>query len=146
MYMQTTCRKPKPGRSLAEVRPDIAIDFAADLNDMSPYDVGVGSSLPVWWRCNKCGKEWRRPVFKRVSDGSGCPDCVNARRRKPHDQFVREVEERNGKVDVIGTYVNQRTKVKLRCRECGHEWYAYPTNTLQGQACPICARQRMYGR
>jgi len=144
--MQETCRRPKPGRSLAEVRPDIAVDFASDLNGMSPYDVGVGTPLPVWWRCHKCGKEWRRPVVKRVSDGSGCPDCANVRRRKTHDQFVREVAERNGKVDVIGMYVNQRTKVLLRCRECGHEWSAYPTNTLQGQACPICARKRIYGR
>lgn len=138
----TKIRKPKPGQSLAEACPDIAVDFASDLNGMDASEIGKGSMARVWWRCSKCGTEWEAPVIRRTSTGTGCPKCAVTRHRKTHEQFVTEVAERNPKVEVIGKYVNQRTKVALRCVECGHEWMAYPSNTLNGQACPKCAEKR----
>lgn len=45
------------------------------------------------------------------------------------------------KVSLIGKYTNRRTKVLLRCEECGYEWEAYPSTILyedHKHKCPNC--------
>lgn len=45
------------------------------------------------------------------------------------------------KVTLISNYVNRRTKVKLRCNECGHEWEAAPASVMYSDythRCPNC--------
>lgn len=138
----TKIRKPKPGQSLAEACPEIAGEFAEDLNGISAREIGKGSAARVWWRCSKCDAEWEAPVIRRTSTGTGCPRCATTRNRKTHEQFVAEVAERSPNVEVVGRYVNQRTKVLLRCTVCKYEWMAYPSNTLSGQGCPMCAKKR----
>lgn len=45
------------------------------------------------------------------------------------------------KVSLAGPYVNRRTKILLRCEECGYEWEATPTSVLYSDyrhRCPNC--------
>lgn len=45
------------------------------------------------------------------------------------------------KVTLISEYKNRRTKIKLRCEECGHEWETSPTSVMYGDythRCPNC--------
>ena len=44
-------------------------------------------------------------------------------------------------VILIGEYVNKRTKIRLHCNDCGHEWEALPTSTIYKDhlhKCPNC--------
>lgn len=43
-------------------------------------------------------------------------------------------------VDMIGDYVNARTKTMFKCLE-GHQWLATPDSVLRGNGCPHCACQ-----
>lgn len=45
------------------------------------------------------------------------------------------------KVTLVSEYVNRRTKIKIRCEKCGHEWEAMPTSVLYDDfqhRCPNC--------
>ncbi len=42
----------------------------------SPQMVTPGSSLKVWWKCNK-GHEWQASVKTRSANGHGCPYCAS---------------------------------------------------------------------
>ena len=61
--------------SLAVKCPEIMSEWNNKKNTKTPYDVSVGSSEKVWWKCTK-GHEWKAVVYSRVK-GNGCPYCSN---------------------------------------------------------------------
>jgi protein-arginine kinase activator protein McsA len=69
-------------RSLAVKHPEIAAQLHPSRNpEIDPAEVGARSSLKLWWLCDTCGHEWRTAVSTRT-DGSGCPHCYRASRRR----------------------------------------------------------------
>ena len=45
----------------------------------------------------------------------------------------------NNQIEIIGQYVDTKTKVKCRCLVCDYEWLAIPYNLLSGAGCQKCA-------
>ena len=39
-------------------------------------------------------------------------------RRKTNEEFINEIKEKSPSIEVIGTYINQRTKIEVRCNLC----------------------------
>ena len=40
--------------------------------------IGYGSDKKVWWKCKKCGHEWRTKIYYRTLFGYGqCPKCIS---------------------------------------------------------------------
>ena len=58
--------------------------------------------------------------------------------RKTHEQYVKEVERKNNKVIIIGTYSGATNYIKAKCKRCGNEWDAKAYSLLSGRACPKC--------
>ncbi len=69
------------GASLAELRPDLSREWHPTKNaGLRPWDVSLGSSRKVWWRCaRKQAHVWQARIFDRAKRGAGCPTC-NSRR------------------------------------------------------------------
>lgn len=44
----------------------------------------------------------------------------------------------NSNIEILSTYINDKTKVNCRCKVCGFEWEATPSNLLQGKGCKQC--------
>lgn len=63
---------------------------------------------------------------------------MSARAKSPQE-FADEVAQVAPNIDLVGAYVNARTKVACRCRVCGNEWEASPNHLLRGVGCPKCA-------
>ena len=63
---------------------------------------------------------------------------------KRRNMFVDKVRELTGyEYEVIGEYVNNKTKIHMKHKKCGYEWYVLPCNfTNRGSRCPVCARDR----
>ncbi|EFH1083389.1 zinc-ribbon domain-containing protein, partial [Escherichia coli] len=61
-------------------------------------------------------------------------------RRKTHAEHVAEIAVKNPSVEIIGQITNVKDKVLTRCRTCGYEWEAIPSNLKSGQGCPICGK------
>jgi ssDNA-binding Zn-finger/Zn-ribbon topoisomerase 1 len=67
---------PKPGRSLADLHPDIATEWHPTLNaPITAADVNPGARKKRWWQCKAAGHVWAAPPYKRANRGDGCPDC-----------------------------------------------------------------------
>lgn len=60
--------------------------------------------------------------------------------RKTHKQYVDEVSVKSPTVDVIGVYIDDRTKIIHKCKICNNEWLTSPSSVLQGHGCPECGR------
>jgi hypothetical protein len=67
---------PKPGRSLADLYPDIAAEWHPTLNaPITAADVNPGGRKKRWWQCKAAGHVWPAPPYKRANRGDGCPEC-----------------------------------------------------------------------
>ena len=63
-------------------------------------------------------------------------------RRKTHEEFIRDFYTKNKNaenIEILGEYINNKTKIKCKCKIDGHEWKATPHNLLNGTGCPKCS-------
>lgn len=102
-----------------------------------------GSERHVQCKCRLCGNIWN-PIGRSLKYGEGCPICgreiVNNAKRKTTEEFTNELKIINPDLEVISEYKNTHTKIKLKCRIDGLEFYGYPANLLNLIAgCPYCS-------
>lgn len=108
----------------------------------------VNNKTKILHRCKTDGFEWCvKP--NHILGGSGCPVCGSMssanKRRKTHEQYVKEIEKINHDIEVVGEYIDDTTKILHRCKLDGYEWMAKPNNILHGKGCPRCAKCERYG-
>lgn len=58
---------------------DLLSRLWSDKNELSPYDVSMGSNQLIWWKSEDCGHEWRATPHQ-MSRRSLCPICYTAGR------------------------------------------------------------------
>lgn len=96
---------------------------------------------------NKCGYEWeiRPDSLKKIK--LGCPKCSQEKRvntiTKTHEKFVREIKDKyDDEYEVLGKYMNNRTKILIRHNYCKHKWRVTPYSLLSGSGCPFCNKSK----
>lgn len=95
-----------------------------------------GAQEPIKAKCRICGYEWE-PLPTNLLKGSGCPKC-SGHAQRTHGEFVKEMDEANPNIAILGTFINVNSKVRCKCKICGHEWEAAPKHLLAGHGCPKC--------
>ena len=141
---------PPPGESLADKQPEIAKQWAYDLNaPLSPEHFRHKSNKIVWWRCEQ-GHTWKVSINNRTQHGTGCASC-------PPERVVTVTKdwnlaavfpdlanewhpEKNGDLRPEGVRPKSNQKVWWLCGN-GHEWQTGVNNRAGGSGCPYC-----YGR
>lgn len=77
-----------------------------------------------------------------LKNGVGCMVCAGKKRgieqRKSHSEYVAEMSIKNPFINIVGTYIDQYTKIKYICKICGYEGESLPNNLLRGGGCPEC--------
>lgn len=122
--------------AIKEINPGIEV--------LSPFTKVVDR---VDVRCIKCGLEWSPKAYSLLQ-GKGCPHCSAVKgannkgrtARKTKQQFIEELRKITPTITVIGEYVNNKTKIAVRCNICKTEWSAVPNSLLFGHGCPRCAK------
>lgn len=91
--------------------------------ECSPHDVLKGK------RCHICGKEEYRK-----------------KRTKTHEQYIKEVKRVNPTIEVIGKYINAKTKIMHHCLIHDVYWNALPDSILRGSGCSECTKDKIHDR
>ena len=60
---------------LQTTHPEIASEWSEKNLPLKPDEVNAKSRKNVWWKCRKCGNEWKSVVNARVK-GTVCPVCA----------------------------------------------------------------------
>ena len=60
-------------------------------------------------------------------------------KKKTHEEYVKEVEQINPNIEVIGQYVGSNIKITHRCKIDGYMWSTQPNIILMGHKCPKCS-------
>lgn len=90
------------------------------------------------WQCKK-GHTWEA-IPSSIKRGLWCPVCGGTKKLNIKE-MERLAKSRGGKC-LSTKYMNNKTKLKWRCKE-GHTWEAMPSNIKNhGKWCPICARKK----
>lgn len=58
--------------------------------------------------------------------------------KRSHEQFVEEMNRINPNIQIIGRYINVKTKILCKCKIDGYEWEVVPSSILKGHGCPFC--------
>ncbi len=146
-----------PGfNDLKTVHPKLVEEWDYEKNEgLDPSTMHCGSSTSVWWKCSKCGYEYKAPIARRAN-GSGCRKCsyevISEQKRKTFIQKRGSLGEICP--DLISEYSpeNERSisditsssgvKVKWICSVCGFKWEATPASRKAGRGCPVCGRKK----
>jgi hypothetical protein len=140
---------PPPGHSLADKRPEIARQWAHDLNaPLSPEHFRPQANKKVWWRCDN-GHTWKTTLNIRVHQGTGCPACPRKAVSAPVERNLSVSNPslasewhptKNGELRPEDTWPMSNKNVWWHCSK-GHEWRATVASRASGSGCPYC-----YGR
>lgn len=79
-------------------------------------------------------------AYKHLVRGYGCVMCSNERKRKTHDEYVKQVAAINPNIEVTSRYETQQQRVAVKCRIDGFEWSTIASSLLQGRGCPKCSK------
>lgn len=105
--------------------------------------------LEEYTNCNKKIKvrclideyEWCTKPANLLS-GFGCSKCGDVY-RKNTQEFIQEMKEINPNIEILGEYINNKTKIKCKCKICNYEWKSIPSNLLRNEGCFKCGLQRL---
>ena len=153
-------RQVIPGQNdLATLYPEITAEWDEEKNGSDrPSDFRPGSNKVFWWRCAKCGHEWRTSAAARVS-GRGCPVCGRKSARderiktyinmhgnlaEKYPEIAKEWDtEKNGELTPDTVSPGSKQKVWWICGTCGNSWQAViSSRALNGNGCPECGKKK----
>lgn len=110
--------------------------------DVEVLEEYVDAHTKILHHCKICNHEWYANP-NNILNGKGCPKCgsINSinKRTKTHEEYIEEVTKINSNIEVLGTYINNHTKILHRCKIDGYEWNTKPSGVLKGNGCPLCA-------
>ena len=152
LYRKMVANLPAPplGQSLAHKQPEIAKQWAYDLNaPLSPEHFRHQANKKVWWRCEK-GHTWKVSINNRTQHGTGCPHCPGSGYWAASDDYNLALlypdlakewhPEKNGELLPADIKPKSNKKIWWQCNE-RHAWQSPPNNRIKGSGCPYC-----YGR
>lgn len=147
---------PDQNGSLADLYPTLAAEWLYSRNnDLRPTEVKPRSNVPVWWKCSKCGREWRSQVNHR-SRGHGCDACgrkeAAKKRRTPKagrsfgDLYPAVSCEwhasKNGDLRPSDVKAKSSMAVWWKCSTCGRVWQAKVSSRARGSGCGHCGIEK----
>lgn len=96
----------------------------------------INSTTEVLHKCLIDGYEWYAKPSNIIS-GCGCPKCAG-NILKTKKEYIKEVSLINPNIEVLGEYINARTRITHMCKMDGYIWNATPSSILSGSGCPKC--------
>ena len=140
---------PKPGESLADLFPDVAVEWHPTLNcDVTPVDMFGGTSTKFWWKCDVADDhEWHATTYNRTINDTGCPCCRGLKVSVTNSLatcFPKVAVEwhptLNGDLTPGDVVAGTMRNYWWQCPVVdGHEWRTNGNSrTGKGSGCPLC--------
>ena len=114
---------------------------------LKPDEVNAKSRKNVWWRCSKCGNEWKSVINARVK-GTVCPVCAEREVLAGYNdlattdnQLLIEWDYEKNKFQPIEVSRNSAKRAWWKCRH-GHSWsMKINERTILNKGCRICEQE-----
>ena len=118
--------------------------FVNELKEINPNVEVLGqyknTHTKILVKCNIHDYEWEITPH-HLLQGHGCPKCAKCYRRT-HEEFIEELKEVNPNIEILNKFKNNKTRMKCKCKICGHEWETVAEALINARTgCPKCARR-----
>ena len=120
-------------------------DYEKNKN-VNPEFISLHSNRKFWWKCNKCGYEWRVSPAHRAR-GHKCPVCVGQVAKKgvndllsQEPELAKEWNYEKNELHPDEVTTGNNKKVWWICSKCHHEWQATVYSRHSGCGCPECKK------
>lgn len=102
---------------------------------------GSKEKILVQHNCNKCHNYRWYILPSNLLKGRKCPKCFgNLKKTKEQIQNII-CQKFNNEYELLEEYKGMNTKIKVRHKKCGFEWYTSPNVLLRRGFCPICSNK-----
>ena len=132
---------------LQTTHPEIASEWSEKNLPLKPDEVNAKSRKNVWWRCNKCGNEWKSVINARVK-GTVCPVCAERKVLAGYNDLATTDKNLLSDWDYEQNRIQptevSRTSAKRAWWKCrhGHSWsMKINERTILGKGCRICEQE-----
>lgn len=93
--------------------------------------------------CNVCNQKFLKDINHMKTRKEGCPHCshkVHTQNKYLNEKEVFDMinELHHNTLEFLSPYEGIHKKVRVKSKECGHEWEAEPSNLKKIQGCPYC--------
>ncbi len=99
-----------------------------------------GSKIKIKCKCKIDNNEFEITPSDLLNN-HGCPKCGKVY-RKTHEEFILEIKEKNPNIEILGEYINSKTKIKCKCKIDNNEFEITPSDLLNNHGCPKCGEKR----
>lgn len=114
-------------------------------NEYTFLDEYINNTTKLRVRHNICGHIYS-VTPRDFLNGRRCP--VEKKERiatgvtKTHEHFLSRLGNKLGdNYELLGKYVNGKTKIRMRCNKCGLIFDSLPGHILEGKGCPECWKE-----
>lgn len=142
----------EPGKSLADLYPEVAAEWDYELNEKTPDQVAAHARETAHWICVR-GHRWISEIYNRTCNGAGCRECYLENAKKPkkghsiaemRPDLVPEWSEENGDLtpwDV--SYGTNTIKVAWYCKKHNYTWWTTPQQRCgkPNTGCKFCSTE-----
>ena len=114
--------------------------------------IGVYESMDTYveCKCKKCSSILKFKPSSLLYRGTSCPECRKKTKhrniKKTHEEFLNDLHKVTTDIEILSEYKDAKTKVKCRCKVCGHEWESKPPNLITGYGCRKCGIRKTADR
>lgn len=135
---------------LETTHPELARQFDAVRNELSPREVSSGAKKRVWWICEK-NHSYQTSVSKRTTRSHGCPVCSNRviiegvnDMATTHPELAAEFDlQKNAGLSPKQLNAGTHKDLYWICKR-GHSYRCKGTQRLAtGRSCPYCSNQKV---
>lgn len=140
-------------------KPELLRNWDYEKNIISPKDICIGTSKKFYWKCFKCGYQWKDNVDSQYR-GKGCPFCNKKKRSKMIQKtYIKKAGgslaelfpellsewdwEKNSNINPYEIVSGYGKHIWWKCNTCGHEWKAtgiMRTRSNHPTGCPVCGK------
>ena len=132
---------------LQTTHPEIASEWSEKNLPLKPDEVNAKSRKNDWWRCGKCGNEWKSVINARVK-GTVCPVCAEREVLAGYNdlattdnQLLSEWDYEQNKLKPTEVSRTSAKRAWWKCRH-GHSWsMKINERTILNKGCRICEQE-----
>ena len=132
---------------LQTTHSEIASEWSEKNLPLKPDEVNAKSRKNVWWRCSKCGNEWKSVINARVK-GTVCPVCAEREVLAGYNdlattdnQLLSEWDYEQNKLKPTEVSRTSAKRAWWKCRH-GHSWsMKINERTILNKGCRICEQE-----
>jgi len=98
--------------NLFKNNPKLCEEWDYNKNDKKPEDYTPYSHSMIWWKCKKCGYEWKASILDR-NYNHGCPKCNKSKGEKRsiewfnNNDFIEITQKEYNKMDYLNKINNK---------------------------------------